>query len=321
MSETTYWPRMARERTASWLATFTLIAFVPILAAALVAPGIAYAEAVKSGRIEANGVNYYYEVHGQGEPLLLLHGGLGSIDMFGPMLPKLAENRQVIGVDLHGHGRTPLGDRKISLIDIGDDLATILKQLGYNQVDVLGYSFGAGAGFRLAVQHPSTVRRLALVSGGFAQDGFYPEMLPMQAQVGAAMAEQMKGTPMYHSYIAVAPNPAEFPQLLDRMGEFMRTPYNWAEDVKKLKMPVMLVYGDSDMFRPDHIVEFYRLLGGGLKDAGWQREHMSPNRLAILPDLTHYEIFMAPELATTVLPFLNGKSGTKSWSEQVGKRN
>jgi pimeloyl-ACP methyl ester carboxylesterase len=273
----------------------------------------------KSGHIEANGVNYYYEVHGTGEPLLLLHGGLGSIDMFGPILPILTQGRQVIGVDLHGHGRTALGDRPISLIDIGDDLAVVLAELGYSQVDVLGYSMGGGIGLRLAVQHPAMVRRLVIASAPFAQDGFFPEMLPQQAQVGAGMAENMKDTPMYQSYAAVAPHPEEFPQLLDRMGELMRKPYNWAEDVKKLQMPVMLVYGDSDMVRPEHIVEFYQLLGGGLKDAGWMREHMSQNRLAILPDLTHYEAFMAPQLAHTVLPFLNGESGMKSWAEAVAE--
>ena len=226
----------------------------------------------------------------------------------------------MIAVDLHGHGRTQLGERKISLVDQGDDLATLLDQLGYGQVDVLGYSMGAGIAFRLAVQHPNKVRRLALVSAGFAQDGFYAEMLPMQAQVGAPMAEMMKDTPMYKSYVAVAPNPAEFPKLLDRMGELMRTPYNWADDVKKLKMPVMLVYGDSDMFRPEHMVEFYKLLGGGQRDAGWMREHMSPNRLAILPDVTHYDIFMSPALPAAVLPFLDGKRGAQSWAAQVEHR-
>jgi pimeloyl-ACP methyl ester carboxylesterase len=274
----------------------------------------------KSGTLPVNGLNYYYEIHGQGEPLLLLHGGLGSIDMFRPALPTLAEHRQVIAVDLQGHGRTELGKRSISLIDIGDDLAAILKQLGYTQVDVFGYSFGGGAAFRLAVQHPEMVRRLVMVSAGFAQDGFYPEMLPQQAQVGAAMAEQMKQTPMYQSYVAVAPKPEDFPKLLDAMGEYMRKPYDWSEDVKKLKMPVMLVYGDSDMYRPEHIVKFYQLLGGGLKDAGWQREHMSQNRLAILPDLTHYDIFLSPELPRTVLPFLDGKSGSKSWAQQVQEK-
>jgi pimeloyl-ACP methyl ester carboxylesterase len=271
----------------------------------------------KSGHVAVNGLDYYYEIHGHGEPLLLLHGGLGSIDMFGPVLPILARSRQVIGVDLHGHGRTALGDRKVSLIDMGDDLAALLAALGIEQVDVLGYSMGAGVGFRLAVQHPAVVRRLALVSAGFAQDGFYPEMLPMQAQVGAGMAEAMKGTPMYESYKAIAPRPEEFPMLLDRMGELMRTPYDWSEDVKKLRMPTMLVYGDSDMFRLEHVVGFYQLLGGGLKDAGWMREHMSRNRLAILPNLTHYEIFMAPEMVTTVLPFLDGESGARSWAKQV----
>ena len=273
--------------------------------------------AKKTGHVTANGVNYYYEIQGQGEPLLILHGGLGSIDMFAPILPILTENRQVIGIDLHGHGRTTLGDRPISLIDMGDDVAVILKTLGYGEVDVLGFSMGSGVGFRLAVQHPDAVRRLALVSMGFAHDGFYAEMLPLQAQVGAAMAEMMKETPMYKSYMAVAPNPGDFPKLLDRMGALMRTPFNWAEDVKTLKMPVMLAYGDSDMFRPEHIVEFYRLLGGGLKDAGWMRENMSKNRLAILPDLTHYETFAAPAMARTVLPFLDGKSEAKSWAAQV----
>jgi pimeloyl-ACP methyl ester carboxylesterase len=274
----------------------------------------------KTGYIPANGVSYYYEIHGRGEPVLLLHGGLGSIDMFAPnLLPALAKERQVIAVDLHGHGRTTLGDRPIWLPDIGNDLAIVLKELGYDKVDVAGYSFGAGAAFRLAVQHPNLVRRLALVSAGFSQDGFYPEMLPQQAAVGAAMADMMKETPMYKSYVAVAPRPQDFPKLLDRMGELMRKPYDWSEDVKKLQGPVLLVHGDSDMFRLEHVVKFYQLLGGGLKDAGWMREHKSKNQLAILPDLTHYEMFMSPQLTSTLLPFLNGVSNAQSWANQVNK--
>ena len=131
----------------------------------------------KSGHVEANGVNYYYEIRGEGEPLLLLHGGLGSIEMFGPVLPMFSEGQQVIAVDLHGHGRTVLGDRAISLGDMGDDMAVILKELGYGKVDVLGYSLGGGVAFRLAAQHPESVRRLVIVSAGYARDGFYPEIL------------------------------------------------------------------------------------------------------------------------------------------------
>ncbi|MEX2285345.1 MAG: alpha/beta hydrolase [Gemmatimonadota bacterium] len=272
-----------------------------------------------SGYVAANGLNYWFEIHGKGEPLLLLHGGLGSTGMFGSLLTKLAETRRVIGVDLQGHGRTTLGTRKINLVDIGNDLAVVLDKLGIKQTDVLGYSFGGGAAFQLAAQHPAKVRRVVIASAPYAQNGFFPEMLPQQAAVSAAMADMMKETPMYQSYVAIAPKPEDFPRLLDAMGEYMRQPYDWSADAKKLTMPVMLVYGDSDMITPEHIVSFYQLLGGGLKDAGWMREHMSKNRLAILPDLTHYEVFASPALVTTVLPFLNGVSGAKSWAEQIKK--
>jgi len=298
----------------------TILPGLAITALLIAAPAPAQQRAaplkpVRTGYVPANGVNYYYAVYGsRGAPLLLLHGGLGSIEMFQPILPALAKGRQVIAVDLHGHGRTALGDRPINLPAIGDDIAAVVKQLGHDTVDVLGYSLGGGVALRLAIQHPEVVRRLVLVSTAYAQDGFYPEMLPQQAAVGAAMAPMMKETPMYKSYIAVAPKPEDFPRLLDRVGEWMRTPYDWTEDVKKLKGPVELVYGDADMIRLDHAVRFYQLLGGGLKDAGWQREHMSPNRLAILPNVTHYEIFLSPALVPAVLPFLNGESGPPVWT-------
>ena len=271
-----------------------------------------------SGRIEANGIDYYYEIHGQGEPLLLLHGGLGSIDMFGPVLPLLAESRQVTAVDLHGHGRTSLGDRPISLEDMGDDMAMIVKTLGYEQVDAMGYSLGGGVAFRFAVQHREVVRRLVLVSCSFSTDGLHPEMRPTgQVQLSGAFAEAMKDTPMYQTYMAVAPHPEDFPRLLDRMGENMAESFDYSQDVKKLTMPVMLVYADSDMFTSAHMAEFYNVLGGNVRDAGWQRENMSQNRLAILPDHTHYDVFLAPELAATVLPFLNGERWTQSWEDLV----
>lgn len=276
----------------------------------LVVPGFAeeQPDPVESGHVSANGIDYYYEIHGEGEPLLLLHGGLGTVDMFRPVLPDLTADRQVIAVELHGHGRTTLGDRDIRYVDMGDDMAVVLDELGYGPVDVLGYSMGGGVGLRLAIQAPEKVRRLVLVSVGFARDGFFPGILEQQAQVGAEMAEQMRGTPMYQSYTAVAPDPSQFPTLLDRVGELMQQPYDWSGEVDALDMPVMLVYGDSDMFRLEHMVEFYKLLGGGQRDAGWQGEHMSQNRLAILPGLTHYNIFLAPELIRTVLPFLNGEN-------------
>jgi pimeloyl-ACP methyl ester carboxylesterase len=307
----------------------TLIAIFATVAATFATPTIVHAaqekpamqiatpEPTKSGHVAVNGVNYYYAVYGTGEPLLLLHGGMAQIEMFGPNLTRLAQSRQVIGVDLQGHGRTPLGDREISLVDMGNDMAGVLKKLGYAKVDVLGYSTGGGVAFQLAVQHPEMVRRLVLVSTPYAQDGFYPEMLPQQAAMSAAMAAQMKESPIYKSYVAVAPHPEEFPKLLDAMGAYMRRPYDWSADVKKLTMPVMLIYGDSDMYRPEHIIKFYQLLGGGLKDAGWQRQHMAQNRLAILPNVTHYEMGVAPQMVDAALPFLDGQGRGKIWDEQV----
>ncbi|MCV3209745.1 alpha/beta hydrolase [Mesorhizobium sp. YC-39] len=311
--------------------------FFAILASAaalLAAPGATIAEETKpamttetnampkpekSGLLPVDGLDYYYAIYGKGEPLLLLHGGLGTSDMFAPILPKLAENRTIIVVDLQGHGRTALGERPFTLEAIGDDMAAIVKALGYDQVDVMGYSLGGGVAFRMAVQHPEAVRRLVLVSTGYAADGFYAEMRGQQAQVSAAAADFMKDTPMYKSYVAVAPRPQDFPKLLDTLGNFMRNDYDYSADVAKLKMPVMLAYGDGDMYRPEHEIKFYQMLGGGMRDAGWMRENLSQNRLAILPNRTHYDVFFAPELTAAALPFLNGETKVKSWDEVVSE--
>ena len=285
---------------------------VSSLLAASIVPVAHAQEHLKSGYADVNGLSYYYEVTGAGEPILLLHGGLFSISMYGQIRAELAKSRQVIAVDLHGHGHTALGGRQISLIDQGADMARLVKSLGHRQVDVVGHSMGGGIALQFAAQNPAMVRRLVLISTPFSNSGFYPELLPQQAQLGAAAAPMMKETPIYQSYVAVAPKPEDFPKLLDQMGAYMRVPYDWSSDVSKLTMPVMLVYGDGDMFRPEHEVRFYQLLGGGLKDAGWGRENMSRNRLAILPDVTHYDMISSPRLVPTIMPFLEGKNSPQA---------
>jgi pimeloyl-ACP methyl ester carboxylesterase len=160
------------------------------------APATAKVKASKTGRLAINGVDYYYEIYGKGEPLLLLHGGLMSLDMFGPVLPVLTKNRQVIAVDLEGHARTALGDRPYKLETQGDDMAELVKQLGHEKLDVIGYSLGGGVALRMAIQQPQRVRRVVLVSVPYADDAAYPEIKAQQAYVNAAAAPMMMDTPM-----------------------------------------------------------------------------------------------------------------------------
>ena len=264
--------------TVITLLTAALAAFAPIAAAEEIRDNPLQdivGKPDKAGHLDVNGISYYYEIRGKGEPLLLLHGGLGQIEMFGANLKTLQENRQVIGVDLQGHGRTPLGDRPIEIPAIGRDMADLVTALGYDKVDVLGYSFGGGVALHMAAAAPDKVRRLVIASAPFARNGFVPEMIPQQEAVSSAMADMMKETPMYKSYVAVAPDASQFPKLLDAMGAAMRTDYDASDAVAKLSMPVMLVFGDSDMIRRVHIVDFFLKLGGGLMDAGWMRENMS----------------------------------------------
>ncbi|MDR9761614.1 alpha/beta fold hydrolase [Rhizobium redzepovicii] len=312
---------MLKMRLISMIATVAAFLAAPDMAGAGVAPSEdkAVAPIVRKGSVPVNGIDYYYEIRGEGEPLLLLHGGLGQIEMFAPVMPVFADHRQVIAVDLQGHGRTPLGKRPIDLAAIGADLAILVKQLGYDKLDVFGYSFGGGVALNMAANAPDRVRRLVILSAPYAQNGFFPEMLPQQAAVGAGMAEMMKDTPMFLTYKAVAPDVSEFPKLLDAMGALMREPKVYSDAVARLTMPVMLIYGDADMIRPEHMIDFYHKLGGGLRDAGWMRENMSKNRLAILPDLTHYETFASPLMANVAMTFLDGGGKAPNWAEQVGK--
>ncbi|HEY1541182.1 MAG TPA: alpha/beta hydrolase [Xanthobacteraceae bacterium] len=261
---------------------------------------------IKKGHVEAGGVRYGYEIHGTGTPLLLLHGGFGTLEMFGPVLDRLAERRQVIAVDLYGHGRTALTDRPIDTIAIGDDMGTLVRALGFERVDALGFSFGAMVAFRFALQHPDKVERLVLASMPYAYEGFYADIREQQKGINPAALMQ---TPLYDAYKAVAPKVEDFAEFVTRMGQMIRTPYNWADEVKRLKPTTLLVYGDSDMFEPDHIIRFYQLLGGGLRDAGWDRAGMARHRLAILPGVTHYTMSDAPGLAETALGFLENNGG------------
>ncbi|HEY3163312.1 MAG TPA: alpha/beta hydrolase [Candidatus Limnocylindrales bacterium] len=256
---------------------------------------------------DVNGINLYYEIHGSGRPLVLLHGGLGSGEMFGPVLPAYAANRQVILPDLQGHGRTADIERPLDVRLMAGDIAALITHLGLEQVDLMGYSLGGGVALFTAVQHPELVRRLIILSAQVRRDAIYPEMLAQQAQVGPEAAEFMKETPMWELYQRVAPRPEDFPRLLGKIGTSMAVDFDFSDEVRGLKMPTMFAAGDSDMAPPSHYVEIFSLLDGGRRDGGWMGEGRPAggHALAILPGATHYNAHLSPVLVTAATQFLD----------------
>jgi pimeloyl-ACP methyl ester carboxylesterase len=256
---------------------------------------------------EVNGINLYFETHGAGRPLILLHGGLGSGEMFGPILPQLAERHQVVAVDLQGHGRTADIDRPIDVRLMADDIAALIDHLGLDRPDLVGYSLGGGVALHTAAKYPAKASRLVSASANIRPDAIYPEMRVQQSQVGAAAAEFMKDTPMYQLYQRVAPRPEDFPRLLDKMGESMAKDFDFTEEVRSLRVATLIVAADADMAPPSHYVEIFKLLGGGLHDGGWMGEGRPKggHALAILPGLTHYNLGGSPLFATVTLAFLD----------------
>ncbi|MEX2546645.1 MAG: alpha/beta hydrolase [Chloroflexota bacterium] len=229
---------------------------------------------------DVNGINLYYERHGSGRPMILLHGGLGSSEMFAPILPQLAEHHEVIAVDLQGHGRTADIDRPIDVRLMATDICALIDHLGLGQPDVVGYSLGGGVAFFTASNCPEKMRRMVMISANSTRDAIPPEMLAQQGQVNAAAVEFMKDTPMYQLYQRVAPRPENFGRLLDKIGESMARDFDYSEEMRALQVPTLIVAADADMAPPSHYVEAFKLLDGGLRDGGWMGEGRPKGQLA-----------------------------------------
>ncbi len=207
---------------------------------------------------------------------------------------------------MQAHGRTADIDRPLKCELMADDIAALLKYLKIDKADVMGYSLGGEVALRTAIQHPEAVHKLIVVSATYKRDGWYPEILAGMSQMGPTAAEPMKQTPMYRMYAQLAPRPQDWSVLITKLGDLLKQDYNWSEDVKKIKIPTLIIVGDADAVRTSHAVEFFGLLGGGQRDAGWDGSGRPKNcELAILPGLTHYTIFNAPALASTAIPFLD----------------
>jgi pimeloyl-ACP methyl ester carboxylesterase len=267
-------------------------------------------DAQGSGRyVEVNGISLWVATHGSGRPLILLHGGLMSGETFGPVLPALAARHRVFTVDLQGHGRTADIDRPLDLRLMADDVAALIDHLGLDRPDVVGFSLGGGVATMTAVRHPDKVRRLVSLSANIRRSAIYPEMLAQQGQVSGAVADSLKGTPMYDLYHRVAPRPDDFPRLLDKVGELMSHDFDFTEEVRGLQVPTLVAAADADMAPPSHYVEVFGLLDGGQRDGGWMGEGRPKggHALAIIPGTTHYDVGASPLFAAVVLDFLDDR--------------
>lgn len=257
----------------------------------------------KSGFAPVNGLQMYYEIHGDGEPLVLLHGGVQASDAFGPNLPALAKSRQVIAVHLQGHGHTKDIDRPLRFESMADDIAALIAYLKLGKADLLGYSMGGGVALQTAIRHPASVKRLIVVSAAMTQDGSYPEVNAAFDQMGvhaAQIAQNIKGSPLGQLYPEV-----NWESLLRKIGEMESRNFDWSAQVKQIQSPTELIFADADSIRPSHIAAFYEALGGGKRDAGLDGSLRSAARLGIVPGATHYNILSTTMVAEMVLPFLS----------------
>ncbi len=237
----------------------------------------------KGNYAEVNGLNMYYEIHGAGRPLVVLHGAYMTIDAMGEVVPELAKIRQVIGVESQGHGHTADLDRPLTYEQMADDVAALIRHLGFDLADVFGYSMGGGVALQLAIRHPDLVRKQVVASVSYTSDGMHPELLEM---IPSITPEVFAGSPIEEVYLRTAPNPDAFPTLVAKLKQLDMESYAWSqEDIRGIAAPTLYIVGDSDAIRLEHAVELFKLLGGGVMG---DLTGLPKSQLAVLPATTHF---------------------------------
>ena len=257
----------------------------------------------RKGYAAVNGIRMYHEIYGEGEPLVLIHGGLTTIGEMQGWVKVLAQTRRVIAVEMQGHGRTAETGRPMNFPTMGDDIAALLDHLKITKADLVGHSFGGASVLRTAIQHRDRVRRLVVISSPFARSGWFSEAREGMSQVGPSMAENMMQTPT-GQLSRGWPAPQLFPHFLEKFGKMMSEDYDWSGDVSLLTIPVLLVFADNDSISQKHIAEFFALLGGGVKEPGWQNTKLSQSRLAVVSGYSHYNFLTSPEVPQIIDKFL-----------------
>lgn len=239
-------------------------------------------KAKDSGYAQVNGLKMYYEVYGEGKPIVLLHGSFMNIPLnWSQILPLLSKDRKVIVTELQAHGRTKDISRPMSYEAMADDVSGLLKHLKIDSADILGYSMGGGVAYQMAVRHPKQVRRLIVLSGTYAHDGWWPEV---EAMFGTFTADMFRGSPIEQAFLSAGNEPARFHDYIKKVMSMDVTKYDWSNDVKKIDAPMFIALGDADGVRYEHALELFRAKGGGKMG---DINGLPKSRLAILPGTTH----------------------------------
>jgi pimeloyl-ACP methyl ester carboxylesterase len=287
-----------------------------LVAASLLLGAAAVTESQPAGRrIAVNGMQMYYEVSGQGDPIVVLHGAYMNIPSMGAIVPMLAKTHRVYALEFQGHGRTADIDRPITYPNLADDVAAFMDAVGLAKADVFGYSMGAATGLQLAIRHPAKVNKLVSASGGYDAEGWQPEF---KAMIPTMTPDMLAGTPLPAEYRKLAPNPDGFPELARKLIALEKEPMAWEADVKALKLPVLIIAGDADVATLEHSVKLFRLLGGGaMGDMG---KPLAASRLAVLPATAHTAVITQPELLIAFIePFLKGVTPKGMFEASAGK--
>jgi pimeloyl-ACP methyl ester carboxylesterase len=255
-----------------------------------------------TGKVPVGGATIHYEIHGDGPPLVLLHGGVDPSVTFGAPLAAMAKTHKVIAIYLRGHGFSTDSDEPWSTEAMAEDVAAVLRQLGIGKARFMGYSLGAAVALQVAIRHPELVEKLVVVSVAFRADGEYPEVRQAFAQMpgmAAAIGQQLSASPLAKLYPDV-----DWETMMRKSGEMNLPDHDWSEGIKTIRAPTLLVFADADYVRPEHVVEFWKLLGGGQRDAGLDGSQRPASQLSIIPNTTHYSLIQSPLLTEVATAFL-----------------
>lgn len=288
-------------------AVFGVLSMLAVLAAptnVLAQSGgeITMSQALESGYAPVEDTELYYEIHGEGAPLVMLHGGVDPSQVFGAPLARMAANFRVIAIHARGHGLSGDGEAPWSIERAADDVAAVMSHLGIERAHVMGYSFGGKIALQFSIRHRDRLDRLVIIAAGYAKGGEYPEvraafehMPDMADAVGAGIAQ----SPLGQLYPDV-----DWPGLMRKSGVLGMQDHDWSDGIKGITAQTLLVFADADYVRPEHIAAFYKLLGGGQRDAGLDGSLRSANELAVVPGTTHYSIIESPAVFEYATEFL-----------------